>query len=216
MEERSWSPDRGPLSRAPDPARWTATAALAGVLALGGCGDSGTGPEPVTAVVVTSPIEGVMALGRTVQLEAAARDGSGGTVPGQAFTWASSDGSVATVSGSGVVHGVAAGTATISASTDEVTGRLSMRVVAADLQTIAALLDDAYTQRLASFLQPATGDAVTAALADCGSALDTGYILQLDDCLQQLQAEAATDPTDRALLAVLGVIALRADLFLNL
>ena len=95
-------------------------------------------------------------------------------------------------------------------------GSLEMTVVAAELETIAGVLDDAYTGALASGMTMEPGERVGTALEDCSSALDAGHALDLQACIQKLQTESATDPTDRALLAVLGVIALRAGLLLNL
>ena len=52
----------------------------------------------------------------TVRLRASARDLSGGLLGGVAFSWASSSPSVATVDETGLVHAVAVGSTTISAS----------------------------------------------------------------------------------------------------
>ncbi len=181
------------------------------------CGDDGpTGPPPVASVEVTSPIEDVMAAGRSVQLTAIARDASGTTIPGASFTWSSADESVASVDGAGLVQGRAGGTATISATADGVSGSLGMEVVPADLTKILALLGDAYTGRLAGSLTAGPGDAVQSALQDCSDALDAGHVVNLQSCLQRIQSQTATDPTDRALLAVLGLIGLGAELLLHL
>lgn len=183
------------------------------------CGsDDPTGPEPdpVRSVVVTSPIEDVMAVGRSVALDAVAEDASGNAIPGKAFTWRSSDDTVASVNDNGRVQGLSTGRTGITAEVDGVSGSLEMRVVAAELEQVSTLLEDVFTDRLVSKLGDAPRGVVGTALDDCSSALDAGYILALDACLMEIRDESATEPTDRALLAVLRLIAARAGLFLNL
>ncbi len=62
------------------------------------------------------------ALGTTVQLSAEVRDQNARVMAGATVTWTSSASSVATVDASGLVTGVAAGTATITASTGSASG----------------------------------------------------------------------------------------------
>lgn len=194
--------------------------ALAGAIALAACGDQTTEPEPEpqpqgpAAVAVSSPIGAVMAADYTVQLTAVASDAAGSPMSGQSFTWATSNDTVATVT-DGLVRGLVAGAARITASTGGVSGSLDMQVVAADLDAIAALLGDPYTAALVAGLGDAARGDAEAALAGCDTALAAGHVLNLRDCLQSIQPGDTTDPTDRALLAVLGVIGLRAELFLG-
>lgn len=191
--------------------------ALSGMVALSGCGDDDpAGPVPAASVEITSPIEDVMAADRSVQLDAVARDASGNTISEATFSWESSDETVATVDDAGRVEGVESGDATITASADGVSGSLRMRVVPAELEKLSTLLGDPYTTRLVSRLTDAPRGRVLDALADCSDAFDVGHILDLRDCLAQIQDESGTSPTDQALLAVLGMIAERAELFLNL
>ena len=85
--------------------------------------------EPtIMSVVVTPNSAATTSLGETVKLTASATlsDGSAGT--GQAFTWTSSNGAVASVSSSGLVTAVAVGSATITASTDGVSGTATVSV----------------------------------------------------------------------------------------
>ena len=63
------------------------------------------------------------------QLTAVARDASGAELEGRTVTWSSSASSVATVSSSGVVTGVAAGEATITASVEGRTASARVTVV---------------------------------------------------------------------------------------
>jgi alpha-tubulin suppressor-like RCC1 family protein len=103
------------------------------VVQLGvGCGndDGGvTGPAQVAEVQVSPSADTLIALGATLQFSAVARDASGGTVPGQTFTWTSSDVGVATVNGSsGLVTAVASGDATITATTEAISGDAALTV----------------------------------------------------------------------------------------
>ena len=72
----------------------------------------GTTPTPVLTSVVVTPDSSNIQVGQTVQLSAALRDQNGAPMSGTA-SWSSLDGAVATVSGSGLVTGAAAGTARI-------------------------------------------------------------------------------------------------------
>lgn len=110
-------------------------AAIAVVAACsgGGTNDSGsdgpTGPPTTTvASVEVTPASAALSPGQTVQLSAVAKNASGGTITGQTFSWTSSNSGVATVSSSGLVRAVAAGSATVSASTGGKTGTATITV----------------------------------------------------------------------------------------
>jgi hypothetical protein len=68
------------------------------------------------SVSVTPAGPTITGLGNTQQMLATARDGASNTVGGVTFTWTSNNESVATVSASGLVTAVAAGSATITAT----------------------------------------------------------------------------------------------------
>ena len=95
----------------------------------GGGGDGGTGTTvSVNSVTIAPPSPSVAEL-QNVQLTATARDAGGGAIAGKTFTWASSAQTIATVNAStGLVSGVATGTAQISASTDGKTGSVTVTV----------------------------------------------------------------------------------------
>jgi hypothetical protein len=86
------------------------------------------GPTPVATVSV-QPTSGNVDVGSTLQLTATTRDAGGSVLTGRPITWTSSNTSVATVSGSGLVSGVAAGTATVTASAEGKSGTSSITVV---------------------------------------------------------------------------------------
>ncbi len=69
-----------------------------------------------------------MSFGETAQLTASAQDANGTAISGKTFTWSSSDQTIATVSTSGLVSAVADGSATITATTDGVSGTAGIAV----------------------------------------------------------------------------------------
>ena len=83
--------------------------------------------QPVVSVEV-SPSAETIAIGTTRQLSAEAFDENGQAVAGAEFSWESNNTSVATVDASGLVTGVAEGTATITASAGSVQGRAHIAV----------------------------------------------------------------------------------------
>src|SRR5207237_10046740 len=87
-------------------------------------GEGGGGAVTVTAVRVpvaavgVSPATANLATGQTVQLAATPQDASGNPLTGRAVTWTSNNGSVGNVNGSGLVTALAAGSATITATSE--------------------------------------------------------------------------------------------------
>ena len=79
--------------------------------------------------VEVSPSAETIALGETLQLSAEAFDENGQAVAGVEFSWESNNTPVATVDASGLVTGVAEGSATIFASAGSVQGRAHIAVV---------------------------------------------------------------------------------------
>ena len=83
---------------------------------FGACNDGDPTPPAEVASVTVAPASATLNVSATQQLTATAQDAGGQTVPGTAFTWASSAPAVASVSGTGLVTALAAGDATISAT----------------------------------------------------------------------------------------------------
>ncbi len=75
-----------------------------------------------------SPESVTVQVGATTQLSATARDAAGNVLTGRAIAWATSDSSVATVSASGLVAGVAAGSAVVSATAEGKAGSVAVTV----------------------------------------------------------------------------------------
>ncbi|HEU5186841.1 MAG TPA: Ig-like domain-containing protein, partial [Gemmatimonadaceae bacterium] len=87
-------------------------------------------PAPVASVQV-SPTTANVEVGQTVQLNATLRDSVGNTLTGRTITWASTNPAVASVSSTGLVTGVAAGTTTVSATSENQSGTATVTVVEA-------------------------------------------------------------------------------------
>lgn len=104
-------------------------AALIAILALGAC-DLGTGPDAAASVTLSRDTATVVA-GAELQLQAIPLDASGSPLARAPVAWSSSDPGVATVSGAGVVTGVAPGRATVTASSGAGTGTATITVKAA-------------------------------------------------------------------------------------
>ena len=100
----------------------------------------GTVDQEVIAVEVSSPADTVP-LGDTVRLVAEATDANGHAVEDAEFTWSSSDESVLTVDGSGLVRGIAEGAATITAASVGLVGTAQIRVTHPDRSVLVALYE---------------------------------------------------------------------------
>ncbi len=87
-------------------------------------------PAAVASVKVT-PATGSIAVGGTLQLTATPQDSAGRALSGRTVTWTSSKSSIASVSGSGLVTGVGAGSATITAASGGKSGTAAITVSAA-------------------------------------------------------------------------------------
>src|SRR5690606_16063559 len=91
---------------------------------------------PVGSVTV-SPAQASVPAGTTVQLTAEVKDAEGNVLDDRAVTWSSSDTTVATVSTSGLVTGVAAGTATITAASGDKSGSAEVTVTPPSSSSVA-------------------------------------------------------------------------------
>ncbi len=82
---------------------------------------------PVASVTVT-PSSASVVTGATLQLTATPKDASGNPLSGRVVIWGSSNTAVATVSGSGLVTGVAVGATTIAATSEGQSGTATITV----------------------------------------------------------------------------------------
>ena len=80
-------------------------------------------------IVIEPSSATLMSLGETVQLSASVLDGNGQPVSGATVVWSSSDASVATVSGQGLVTAVGNGSATVTARSGNASASISVTVM---------------------------------------------------------------------------------------
>ncbi len=88
--------------------------------------------------VVVAPSTATVGVGRTAQLVATATDSTGNTFPGANAAWQSSNPAIASVSSTGLVTGVSAGSATISATAFGGTGTAVVTVQVLHLVAVSA------------------------------------------------------------------------------
>lgn len=105
------------------------TGTKAGMLALE-IKAGNAGPVEPVATVEVSPQSASVVVGSTLQLIASTLDVGGEPLSGRTITWASDNPAAATVSSSGLVTGVAVGSATISATSEGKVGTSSITVTA--------------------------------------------------------------------------------------
>ena len=108
-------------------------------LALAACGEGTPPVDPrpaeVASVEVTAPAAAV-AVGESMQMGATPRGRGGAAIPGAPVAWSSSNETVATVTGNGRVTGIAAGQATIRATSGGRTGETTITVAPAAAASI--------------------------------------------------------------------------------
>src|SRR2546428_362438 len=95
------------------------------------CNDPTSPPPPgppTVASIAVAPSPGTLLVGSTAQLTATTKDSAGSVLTGRAVTWASSNPAVATVSATGLVTGVAVGSATIMATAEGKNGTAAVTV----------------------------------------------------------------------------------------
>ncbi len=120
---------------------------------------------PVSTVVITGN-GGVIPVGTTQQLTANLRDAAGNSLYIRTVTWTSSAPTVATVSSSGLLTAVAAGTATISATSEGRTGTapvttaVTFPVATVTLSPAIANLVTGTAQQLTATLRDGSGSAL--------------------------------------------------------
>jgi len=148
------------------------TAKLAGAATITATSEGQSGTSAITVVhvavasVAVAPASASVNEGQTVQLTATLKDASGNTLTGRTVTWASSNTAAATVSSSGLVTGKVAGAATITATSETVSGTSAITVVHVPVAAVAvtpasASLPAGQTVQLTATLKDANGNTLT-------------------------------------------------------
>jgi uncharacterized protein YjdB len=122
-------------------------------------------PVPVASVEVV-PASASVQVGSTVQLGAIVRDANGNVLVGRPVTWTTSDGSVASVSTSGLVTGRAEGPVTITATSEGRSGSASITVTRVPVASVevspaSASMTVGGTVQLSATTRDANGQALT-------------------------------------------------------
>jgi hypothetical protein len=134
---------------------------VGGLLVLASCGVGGDGntpssppdPNAVSGVAITAPSTSLI-IGRTVALSAQAVNYSGTALTGKTFSWGSSSNGVATVRSDGLVTGVSAGTAVITATAEGKVGSASMTVAAQVPTSLLIVSGNGQSGSVATFVGP--------------------------------------------------------------
>src|SRR6266540_2456443 len=129
----------------------------------GGSSDTASVTVTCVASVTVTPPSAVIPQGQTLQLTATPIDTSGTPMTGQAVAWASSNGAVATVNGSGLVSAMAPGLATITATSGGKSGTAaitvtSVPVAAVDVAPAVATIPQGQTTQLTATPKDAAGN----------------------------------------------------------
>jgi Big-like domain-containing protein len=106
--------------------RWSVVTLMLVIMPLwwscGGEEGGGVAPRTPVATVTVTPAIDTITTGATVQLTGTTAAADGASLVGRALAWSSSDDQIATVSNSGLVTGVAVGTATVTATSEGKSG----------------------------------------------------------------------------------------------
>lgn len=124
------------------------------------------------ALVTLTPNPATLGVGGTVQLTATLTDAAGNVLTGRPITWTSNATGVASVSASGVVSGVAAGNASITATSEGVNGTAAIIVTT----TVVPVASVTVTPSPASVLAGATVQLTATPKDSAGTAL-TGRVI---------------------------------------
>src|SRR5207253_2363134 len=150
------------------PLRVIAFAALTVAAAVGACERATTpiGPPAAVASVDVTPATATAQAGQSVQLSATPKDVNGLPLSGRTVSWSSSNTSVATVNGSGLVTAVTPGAATITATSEGKTGTSSITVTnvpvaSLDVTPATATVQAGQTVQLTATPRDANGAALS-------------------------------------------------------
>src|SRR6266498_1021210 len=168
----TWASSNGAVATVNNSGLVSALAAGSATITATSEGQSGSAAvtvAPVTvASVAVSPATASIQVGQTAQLTATPKDASGNTLSGRVVNWTSSNNSVATVSSSGLVTGLTAGSATITATSEGQSGSAALTVTAAPVPVASVAVSPAtatipagQTAQLTATPKDASGNTLT-------------------------------------------------------
>jgi uncharacterized protein YjdB len=182
----------------------TAVAAGTAAILATSEGQSGSGtltvnapaPVPVASISV-SPSAPSIQVGATVQLSAVTRDAGGNVLTGRAISWSSSNTSVATVSSSGLVSALAAGLATITATSGTANGTSALTVTLVPVASISVSPSAPSIQvgaivQLSAVTRDASGNVLTGRAVTWSSSNNTIATVSASGLVSALAAGPAT------------------------
>ncbi len=121
---------------------WRATVSVI-LIGIGSCKDPSAAVQQLAAQLQILTAESVMQIGVPLSLEAVVLDTKGGAIDGADIDWLSLTPAIASVTASGVVHGVAPGEATISATSGSVQATKNIMVEAATIPVASVSISPA-------------------------------------------------------------------------
>jgi len=156
-------------------------------------------PAPVSTVSVQLAASSLTA-GQTTQATATLRDVAGNLLTGRAIAWSSSNASIATVNASGLVTAQAAGTATITATSEGKSGGASLTVTSqapAPVATVvvtpsSATITVGSTAQLSATLRDATGAVLTGRIVTWASSNQSRAIVNATGLVTAVSPGAVT------------------------
>jgi len=122
--------------------------------------------QPAVASVVVSPASATVPVGQTLQLTGTPEDANGNPLSGRTISWSSGSSAVAAVNGNGLVTGVAAGAATITATSESKSGTAAITVTSVPVASVTVSpatvsLQPGQTQQLTATPNDASGNALS-------------------------------------------------------
>jgi uncharacterized protein YjdB len=100
------------------------------------------GPPAPVATVTVAPSLATLSTGNSLQLTATLRDASGNALTGRTVTWSTSNSSIATVSGAGLVTALAVGQVTVTATSEGKGSSATITVVSSSGGGQSILMED--------------------------------------------------------------------------